>query len=85
MSGHGPRIEPPQVVQAVESYVSKALHDARAFSNSTPLDESGIWSLHTLAAEIYALGWRDGEDAEARRHDGERVRALKAEPEGAAE
>lgn len=85
MSGHAPRIEPPQVVQAVESYVSKALHDAENYSNSTPLDESGVWSLHTLAAEIYALGWKDGEAAEARRHDGERVRALKPKPQGVTE
>jgi len=44
----------------VEDYVEKALHDARQYTNSAPLDESGVYSLHRLAAAIYAEGWRDG-------------------------
>ena len=60
-----PRIEPAPVVQAVEEYVSQELHDAEAYSNRTPLDDSGVFALHALAAEVYAQGWRDGELAEA--------------------
>ena len=69
-----PRIEPAEVIQAIESYVNDALRDAHKFSNSELLDDSGVWSLHALAAEIYAAGWRDGERAEANRRLGERVR-----------
>ncbi|HET7690014.1 MAG TPA: hypothetical protein VFK41_06535 [Nocardioidaceae bacterium] len=58
-----PRIEPSSVVAAVESYVHSELTDAQQYSNRNPLDASGIWSLHALAAEIYALGWKDGEQA----------------------
>lgn len=54
-------IEPAEVVQLVERYVEHELSDAARFTNSTPLDESGIFGLHRLAAQIYAAGWRDGE------------------------
>ncbi|MCR1785322.1 hypothetical protein KVF89_22470 [Nocardioides carbamazepini] len=67
--------EPYAVSQLVEQYVSTELADAAQYSNRTPLDESGIWSLHALAAEVYALGWREGalvaddrESRAARRH-----------------
>lgn len=59
------RIEPPEVVAEVEAFVSKTLHDAEAFDNSEPLDESNIWSLHAMAADIYAMGWKAGEAAAA--------------------
>jgi hypothetical protein len=61
------RIEPPDVVQAVERYVDSELRDAAQYENSAPLDEDGVWSLHTLAAEVYALGYQDGERAESER------------------
>ena len=64
------RIEPDSVVSAVEQYVRAELRDADRFSNRTPLDESGIYSLHALAARIYALGWEDGERATDRRSHG---------------
>lgn len=50
-------IEPAAVVQAVDRYVRNELHDARHYDNRSPLDESGVYSLHLLAAEIYALAW----------------------------
>lgn len=59
MSDHG-HPEPQQVAQMVEDYVQTSLSNAKQFSNSTPLDESGVYSLHRLAAAIYAAGWRDG-------------------------
>lgn len=59
MTDHG-HPEPQQVAQMVEDYVQTSLSNAQQFSNSTPLDESGAYSLHRLAAAIYAAGWRDG-------------------------
>ncbi len=52
--------EPYPVAQMVEDYVRSELADAAQYSNRATLDESGIWSLHAVAARIYALGWRDG-------------------------
>ncbi len=53
-------IEPIEVVNLVEEYVHKELHDADRYVNSEPLDESGIWSLHQLAGRIYAAGFDAG-------------------------
>ena len=73
-------IEPMNVVEMIDSYVRKALHDSDAYDNVELLDESGVWSLHRVAAEIYALGFRDGEDAESRRRDhAERRKDLRKE------
>ncbi|WP_255139144.1 hypothetical protein [Rhodococcus sp. 15-2388-1-1a] len=73
------RIEPQDVIQMVESYVSKQLHDAEKYTNSEPLDQSGVWSLHALAATIYARGFEDGERAESERNNGQRRREREAE------
>lgn len=70
-----PRILPPSLVEAVERYVESELDDAARFDNRHPFDESGVWSLHALAAEVYAAGWADGEAAEASRDRGARARA----------
>ncbi len=51
---------PREVVDAVEHYVSQELSDAGKYSNRTLLDEFGIWSLHRLAATIYAKGFDEG-------------------------
>lgn len=59
--------EPLEVAQMVEEYIRSELDDSRKYSNRSPLDESGIWSLHALAAEIYALGWREGERVASQR------------------
>ena len=50
-------IEPAEIVQLVEGYVGKELRDAEQYDNRTPLDSSGVYSLHLLAAEIYAVAW----------------------------
>lgn len=81
----GSLIEPPDVVQLVDDYVYKALRDGKKYDNSEPLDESGVWSLHRLAAQVYAEGYKAGEAAEARRQDGVRVRADLRTPEEVAE
>lgn len=59
------------VVQAVEDYVYKELSDREKYDNRTPLDESGIWSLHRVAARIYAMGFAKGERIEAERNRAE--------------
>jgi hypothetical protein len=58
---------PHEQVLAVEQYVSDELRSAEQYDNRQPLDESGVWSLHALAAAIYAAGWAAGELAEAER------------------
>lgn len=65
---------PQNVVQEVEDYIDKELSDRDKYENRTPLDESGIWSLHRLAARIYARGFGEGERIEAERGRGERRR-----------
>lgn len=70
---------PQTVVHAVEEYVYKELSDKQKYENREPLDESGIWSLHRLAARIYAMGFDAGGAIEADRGRAERQRARDAE------
>ena len=56
-----PPVEPEEVAELVEQYVATELGNAAKFDNCTPLDESGIYSLHRLAAELYAIGHEAGE------------------------
>lgn len=67
-------IEPPPVIDLVERYVDRELRDVEQYSNRTPLDSSGVWSLHQLARDVYALGVGDGIAQEARRQSGQRNR-----------
>lgn len=60
MTLHAQHIEPVNVSKLVEEYVREELFDAEKYDNRTPLDESGIWSLHRLAGEIFALGYAVG-------------------------
>lgn len=55
------RILPREAVDSIEAYVDKQLRDAKQYSNSELLDESGVFSLYRLAAGIYALGYEHGE------------------------
>lgn len=73
------RILPAQLVQAVEMWVDRELDAAEKYDNREPLDESGIFSLHRLAAEVYAAGFEDGDRAATERHHGERRRARERE------
>lgn len=68
------RIEPASVVQMVEEYAYKELSDAEKYDNREPLDESGIYSLHMLAAQVYAAGFEDGERAATQRESNSRQR-----------
>lgn len=58
---------PSEVIFAVDHYADNELSDSRKYSNSSPLDESGIFSLHRLAADIYAIGFDAGARAEVER------------------
>lgn len=60
-------IEPPEVVEMVEQYVDQKLQEASMYDNRTPLDEDGVFSMHLLAARIYAAGFAAGETAQALR------------------
>ena len=61
-------IEPAAVVQAVDRYVRDELAQAKNYDNRSPLDESGVYSLHMLAAEVYAMAWDEAtRAAEVRR------------------
>ena len=62
------KIEPQPVIELVERYVSQELRDAEKYSNRTPFDSSGVWSLHQLAREVYALGVEDGAVQEGSRN-----------------
>lgn len=67
-------IEPPEVIQAVEFYIEQELSDAAKYDNRAPFDESGIWSLHQLARDIYARGVDDGTRQEGERQRRQRCR-----------
>ena len=61
MTAH--HIEPRTIVDLVEDYIRRELAEVEKYSNRTPLDDSGIYSLHRLAAAIYAEGFQAGEQA----------------------
>lgn len=69
-----PTIEPEDIVREVNQYIESSHRSARESSNVTLLDSGQVFSLHRLAASIYAQGYRAGERSEAARHDGERQR-----------
>lgn len=68
------KIEPQHVASAVDAYADSELRDADKYTNRQPLDETGIWSLHNLAAGIYAMGWEDATRAADERARAERDR-----------
>lgn len=78
MSAREPRVVTPDVVQLVEAYVHSELSQAEQYTNRTPLDESGIWSLHALSAAIYAQAFDDGRRAEAEQQRGAAQRSRDA-------
>jgi hypothetical protein len=66
----------------VDFHVDSELSDAEKYTNREPFDESGVWSLHELAARIYQRGWQDGvaigEMRESRRRQRDKDRARPA-------
>ena len=61
------KIEPESIAQAVDLFVDKHLRDVAKYENRTTLDESAVWELHDLAAEIYATAWEDATRAAEQR------------------
>lgn len=55
------RIEPTEVVRLVETYVESERSDFQRYSNRTAFDGVGVYGLHAMAAEIYAVAWADAE------------------------
>lgn len=70
------RIATDAVVQLVEEYVRSELSDYGKYTNRTAFDDSGVFSLHRVAAQIYAHGFNDGERIamEKARHEARRQR-----------
>lgn len=76
-------IEPLAVAQDVESYVDGEHRDAAKYSNRDLLDDSGVYSLHELAARIYQRGFNDGRAVEGWKRNEQRNRT-RATQEGTA-
>ncbi|MEJ7648679.1 MAG: hypothetical protein WKF57_06560 [Nakamurella sp.] len=72
------RILPAQQIEEVDRVIDGLIRDAARYDNSELLDESQCWSLHKLAAELYAAGFEDGQRAEATRVRGQRARDVSA-------
>lgn len=72
------RIEPQQVIDLAEAYVSEQLRDFERYGNRSPFDSSSVWSLHQLARDIYALGAADGVAQEMNRASRQRQREREA-------
>ena len=72
-------VEPQAIVALIEGFVNDEHNDDRKYTNRTPLDESGVWSLHQLAAEIYAAGFEEGVRTEEARQRGKRERKFDAD------
>lgn len=75
-----PCILPAGLVDAVDQWVRDRLEHAAKYDNAEPLDKDGAFTLHRLAARIYAEGWRDGEQAAARREWNRRSREREIAP-----
>ena len=73
-------VEPLSIAQEVERYVNDEFRDAAKYSNRELLDESGVFSLHELAARIYQTGFNDGRAVEGWRRNEQRQRSKEAAP-----
>lgn len=69
----------PDVVNLVDDYVRTETGQAQKYDNRSPFDESGIFSLHLLAATIFAKGYELGQLSAEARHHGEHMRRHEAE------
>lgn len=78
-------IEPRPVIDRVENYVRRESVEFELFSNRSPFDESGVWDLHQLARDIYALGVEDGTGQERWRNSQQRQRDRDDQKKTAAE
>ena len=83
MSGGGIPIRTPEVIQAVDGFVGKALKDAAQYQNIELLCESQIYDLHDMVARVYARAWEDGYRAASVQQHGEHRRRRDREAEAA--
>lgn len=60
-------IEPYTVTQAVEQFVDECYREAGQYENVSLLDEGQVYSLHLVAARVYAEGFQAGRAAECER------------------
>lgn len=67
--------EPSAIADLVEDFVTDEYRQAAQYDNKDVLDDSGVYSLHLLAARIYAEGHAEGRRAAEARQRGERRRA----------
>jgi len=72
-------VEPKAIAELVEEFVNDEHRDAGKWENRTPLDESGVFSLHRMAADIYAAGFEEGVRVEEARQRGKRERKFDAD------
>lgn len=72
-------VEPLAVAQEVERYVDGEHRDAGKYSNRDLLDDSGVYSLHELAARIYQRGFNDGRAVEGWKRNEQRNRTRAAQ------
>ncbi|ORI13454.1 hypothetical protein [Rhodococcus sp. 1168] len=78
-------IEPNDVVRLIEEYIEDEHVSAEKWENRTPLDEAGISHLHSVAAEVYALGFHGGTCVANERNNRRRDRERAARPSTAQE
>ena len=71
-------VEPKAVADLVEAFINDEHEDARKYSNRTLLDSSSAWTLHQLAADIYAAGFEEGLRTSEAREQGRRQREFDA-------
>jgi|GEM_PF-7098063 len=75
---------PAEISNLIDQFADTEHRNARKYSNSEPLDESGIYDLHQVAARIYATGFDDGRRVESERQRAKHARAFDAESKVAA-
>ena len=72
-------VEPKAIAELVETFINDEHEDARKYSNRTLLDSSSAWTLHQLAADIYAAGFEEGMRTSEARERGARERQFDAD------
>lgn len=71
-------VEPREIVDMVDRWIDGEISSALRWDNKELLDEDGAYTLHRLAAGIYAAGWTGGSSATQERLWAQRRRDRKA-------
>lgn len=67
-------VEPKEIAALIEAFVSDEHASVRKYENRELLDESSVWTLHQLAADIYEAGFDEGTRTHEARERGRRQR-----------